>query len=536
MRRFVILVGGLAVAAGCKTRDYAEMPAVPVYTDLGAFSVPISTENAEAQRYFDQGMRLTYAFNHGEAIRAFGEAARLDPNCAICHWGIALASGPNINWPMDSLSGVAAWEALKNAERFSSHANEREQALIQALGARYAEVPPAQRASLDSAYAKAMAEVAARFPDDHEVATLYAEALMDLRPWAYWEPDGKPAPQTEIILAQLERVIAADSSHPGACHYFIHAVEAVAPERAVPCAERLAQEMPGAGHLVHMPAHIYIRVGRYADAITHNEHATHVDSVFAASERPSMVYAGLYIPHNHHFLGFAALLAGRSALALQAARETVAKAPVAALAVMPDFQGMAAFEHSLLLKFGRFDEVLAKPMPPAELPVARAVAYYSRGTALAATSKGGGDSARALVDSIAALGSGLPAGTAKRVVEIAQHSLAGEIAARSKQWRDAETHFRAAMAIEDQLAYMEPPWWIEPVRHALGAVLLNAGKAREAEKIYREDLVRFPQNGWALYGLWQSLRAQGKPEAAKAEAEFKQAWAGADVQLTASHF
>ena len=533
MRRIVMTVIGLSLAAGCRPDPGPSTGAVPLYDNLGRFSVPISTENARAQQYFDQGMRLTYGFNHAEAIRAFQEAARLDSRCAICHWGIALAYGPNINWPMDSASGALAWTALKEAERLAAGANPREQALIEALSVRYAEVPPANRAGLDSAYATAMAGVVVKFPDDLEAATLHAEALMDLRPWAYWEKDGTPAPQTERLVSQLEKVIAADSTHPGACHYFIHAVEAVAPARALPCAERLAELMPGAGHLVHMPAHIYVRVGRYADAIEQNQHATHVDSVYAAAERPSMVYAGLYIPHNHHFLGFAALLAGQSAAAIESARLTVAKAPVAALQALPEFQPMAAFEHIVLLKFGRWEDVLALPAPPTDLPVAWAVAMYGRGTALAATGKA--EAAAAHSDSIAAVGTRLPDGIARSIVEIAQHSLAGELAARRKQWRVAETHFRAAMAIEDQLPYMEPPWWIEPVRHALGAALLSGGRARQAETVYREDLQRFPANGWALYGLWQSLRAQRSPDATQAEADFKQAWSAADVQLSTSH-
>lgn len=525
---------GLLAAAGCGGEVRSETPAVPLYDNLGAFSVPISSRNPRAQQYFDQGMRLTYAFNHAEAIRSFQEALRLDPDCAICHWGVALGYGPNINWPMDSASGVLAWQAIQNAKRLSSKANAREQALIAALATRYAEVPPANRAGLDSAYATAMGDVADQYPDDLEAATLRAEALMDLRPWSYWEADGSPAPQTDLIVRSLERVIAVDSTHPGACHFYIHAVEAVAPERAVACAERLAELMPGAGHLVHMPAHIYIRVGRYADAIERNVHATHADSVFVAGERPSLVYAGLYIPHNHHFLGFAAMLAGRSQVALSSGRETVAKAPVEAMRQMPDFQPMLAFEHSLLLKFGRWDELLALPLPATDVPVARATALYARGTALAATGKGA--EATGLVDSVAALGSALPQGIAKSIVSIAQHSLAGELAARAKRWGEAETHFRAAARIEDGLMYMEPPWWIEPVRHALGATLLRAGKAREAEVVYREDIKRFPGNGWALYGLWQSLKAQGSKDAAAAEAEFRKAWAGADVELTTARF
>lgn len=531
MRRFRSLFGGIALALACGSGESGGTREVMLYPDLGSLHVPISTRNESAQQYFDQGMRLTYAFNHGEAIRSFERAADLDPDCAICRWGVALAHGPNINWPMDSASGIAAWRALKDAERLAPDASERERALIQALDSRYLENPPGRRGALDSSYATAMAELASRYPDDLEIATLYAEALMNLRPWAYWEGVGKPAPGTGIILSQLEKVIAADSSHPGACHFYIHAVEAVEPAKALPCAERLASLMPGAGHLVHMPAHIYLRVGRYGDAIARNEHATHVDSTFAATEQPSLVYAGLYIPHNHHFLGFAAMLAGSSAKAVPAARQTVAKSPVEALKQLPEFQPMAAFLHLTLAKFGRWDEVLALPLPTPELPVALATAEYARGTALAATGKAG--EATALIDSIRERGAGLPAGVARRIVEIARHMLAGEVAARQNRWGVAETQFRAAMAIEDQLPYMEPPWWIEPVRHALGSVLLAGGKAKAAEQVYREDLTRFPANGWSLYGVWQSLLAQKSPKAAEAEAEFRKAWTGADVEADA---
>jgi hypothetical protein len=263
---------------------------VPLYTDLGAHHVAISTKVPAAQQYFDQGMRLVYGFNHGEAIRAFVEAARRDPDCAICHWGASLAAGPHVNAPMDSAGGVLAWQHLQKAQSLKSKASARERAFIDALVTRYTSSPLADRSRLDSAYARAMADVVRRYPNDLDAATLYAEALMDLRPWDYWTKDGKPHPGTNIVIAQLERVMTADPRHPGACHYYIHAVEAVAPEKAVACAERLAALMPGAGHIVHMPAHIYIRVGRYADAIESNIHAVHADETYIAGEKPTGLY------------------------------------------------------------------------------------------------------------------------------------------------------------------------------------------------------------------------------------------------------
>lgn len=532
MRRLALL--GFALApplAGCGQ----PAPTVRLFDDLGSFHVPISTAVPAAQAYFDQGMRLTYAFNHGEAVRSFEEAARLDPGCAICHWGAALALGPNINMPMDTAAEAEALAALERARARQDGASERERALIDALATRYGPPDPAARSQRDSAYARAMAAVAARFPDDHEAATLLADALMNLRPWDYWEGPDRPYPGTDVIVAQLERVIARDSVHPGACHLYIHAVEAVAPERALPCAERLAAVMPGAGHLVHMPAHIFIRVGRYDDAIEHNQHATHADSTFAALERPSLVYATIYVPHNFHFLGFAATLAGRSGLAIRAARDAAARVPPEAALEQPELaQPVLAFEHLTLLKFGRWPELLALPVPPAGLPVARALVDYTRGTALAAT--GRATEAASLVDSVRAMAATVPEGIARSIMEIAWHSLAGEVAHRDERWNEAERHFRAAVAIEDGLGYMEPPWWVEPVRHPLGEVLLRAGKPAAAEAVFREDLARFPKNCWSLAGLWQSLAAQRRPGAAAAATELRTACATADVEIARAHF
>ena len=524
---------GLGIALlviGC-ARTPVPRPTVPLYHDLGSLTVPISTKVPLAQQYFDQGVRLSYAFNHAEAIRSFEQAARLDPRCAICHWGIALALGPNINAPMDSASGVEAWTELERARALRSHANPRERALIDALGARYRPNPSPDRAALDSGYAVAMGRVANDFPDDPEAATLYAEALMDLRPWDYWGGPGRPRPGTATIARTLERVLAADSTHPGACHLYIHLYEATEPARALPCAERLAALMPGAGHIVHMPAHIYVRIGRYADAIAHNQHATHADSAFAASERVSPAYALLYVPHNFHFLGFAAMLAGQADVAIEAGRRTVETMPRDGAAGVPEFQPLLAFHQLMLLKFGRWKELIDLPLPDSTLPVARAVAEYARGTALAATGRVG--EAKGLLGAIGRRSAGL-SGVASGIVSIAGHSLAGEIAARTRQWPSAERELRAAMAIEDGFTYMEPPWWIEPVRQPLGALLLAAGKAAAAETVYREDLARFPKNVWSLVGLERSLRAQGRKDPA-VEAEVRAAVALAGEAVAGSH-
>jgi tetratricopeptide (TPR) repeat protein len=522
-------VGGVRDASATLAVDTV----VPLYTNLGEHTYPISTTNPQAQRYFDQGIRLTYAFNHAEAIRAYTEAARLDPSCAMCQWGIALAHGPNINAPMSEEGGREAVAAVRRAQALANGATPVERALIEALSRRYSAAPDARRPSLDSAYATAMGEVAARFPEDQEAATLYAEALMDLRPWSYWTRDGQPEPGTREILASLEGVLARNPNHPGACHFYIHAVEAAHPELAVPCAERLAGLMPGAGHLVHMPAHIYIRVGRWNDAITHNEHAVHVDEEYIADQRPTGVYPLAYYPHNYHFLSFAATMAGRSRQAITAARAVVERVDPAVAREVPELQGLIPYHHLVLMTFGRWEDVLALPVPAEDLPFSRAMAEYARGVAHAA----GGDAAaaqRSLGDVRATLAA-TTAEPARTVLEIASHALAGEIAHRKGRHDEAIAQLTEAMELEDGLIYMEPPFWHSPVRHALGAALLEAGRPAEAEALYLEDLRRFPENGWSLHGLAASLRAQGR-DASEVERRFADAWNQADVTLASSRF
>ena len=505
----------------------------PLLDGLGDLHHPISTTDTLAQRYFDQGLRLAYAFNHGEAIRSFEEAARLDPSCAMCYWGKALALGPNINAPMDTAAARQAYAALQRARSVAARATARERAYIDALAARYAAEPSAERAPLDAAYAAAMREVARRAPDDPDAATLFAEALMDTSPWDYWQADGSPKPATREILSALERALARNPNHPGACHYYIHAVEAVYPERAVACAERLAALMPAAGHIVHMPGHIYIRVGRYNDAIQANVHAVHADETYIAERRPEGVYPAGYYPHNYHFLAFAATLAGRSAEAVEAARATVRHTPVDVARQVPESQLQLAYSHLTLAKFGRWDDVLREPLPPADLRVASGLAHYSRGLAFAA--RGRWTDAQAALDSVTRAAADVGQGPSDAVLDIATHALRGEIAARRGQLEAAVGHYRTAMTLEDGLGYMEPPYWHTPVRHQLGAVLLQAGRAREAEALYREDLRRFPENGWSLAGLRQSLIAQRKSaEADTVGRRFVTAWQKADVPLTTS--
>ena len=380
-----------------------------------------------------------------------------------------------------------------------------------------------------------MREVARGYPDDVDAATIYAEAAMDLSPWVYWNADGSPRPGTSEVLAALERVLTHNPNHPGACHYYIHLVEAVYPERAVACAERLAALMPAAGHIVHMPGHIYIRVGRFNDAVEANIHAVHADETYIADQRPQGIYPLAYYPHNYPFMAFAATMAGRSAQAIDAARNVVRNVPVDVAAVVPELQLLVPFAHLTFASFGRWDEVLAEPAPPASLRFPTAMVYYARSVALAA--KGRRTDASAALDSLRAIAAGVTASPHKEVLQIAVEALLGEIHARRGLTEGAIRHFRAAMAIEDGLSYMEPPYWHYPIRHSLGAALLSASRAAEAEAVYREDLKRFPENGWSLFGLRQGLAAQGKTaEADEVARRLETAWRRADVRLTGSRF
>ena len=509
---------------------------VLLYTNLGAHHKRISTRVPATQQYFDQGLRLVYGFNHAEAIRSFTRAAELDPSCAMCYWGIALAYGPHVNAPMDSASGVAAYAAAQKALGLTSHATASERAYIEAVAQRYEADPPADRARLDTVYSRAMGQVANTYPKDLDAATLYAESLMDLRPWNYWRPGGTPYPGTKEIVRRLEGVLSRNPNHPGACHYYIHAVEAVNPKAAVPCAERLARLMPGEGHMVHMPAHIYIRVGRWNDAIQANQHAIHTDEVFIEGQHPMGVYPLAYYPHNIHFLAFASTMAGRSAQAIEAANTLTSKVNLDAARQVGLLQEMLPYHVLTLTTFGKWDGVLAESLPPEDIRFSYAMAYYARGVAHAA--KGQWAEAQAALDTVTAINAATPDGAdGKTALSIAVHALSGEIATRRGDSDAGINHFREAAKIEDAGLYFEPPKWYYPIRHSLGAALVKAGKNAEAEKVYREDLRRFPENGWSQFGLAQALRAQGKnTEADAAEAGFRRAWASTDVTLTASRF
>ncbi|HZR79501.1 MAG TPA: hypothetical protein VFD92_00265 [Candidatus Binatia bacterium] len=540
--RAAALIAAAAAAATARAADDADARPVPLFENLGQYHRAVTTKSPEAQRYFDQGLRLYYGFNLPEATRAFQEAARLDPDCAMAWWGVGLAAGPNYNSPIDPERNQRALGAVAKAKQ-ANEASRLEREYVAALATRYSADPAADRQALDRAYADAMRDLARRHPDDLDAATLHAESMMDLRPWDLWSNDGEPRPGTEEIVAILEGVIRRDPKHPGAHHFYIHAVEASRhPERGLASADALGGLVPGAGHLVHMPSHIYMRVGRYADATEANRKAVAVDRDYIAREKPTGEYPMMYYPHNLDFLWAAASMEGRSADAIRAANDVAGEAPVEMLRQMPDLEGIPVTPELVLVRFGRWDEVLASDPPPADLVYATALHQYARGMAL--VRKGRLDDAAEELRRLQAATDAMPperivmqVNSAKKVLGVASHVLAGELAAARGDTDQAVRDLKEAVALQDGLRYMEPPPWYFPVRQALGAVLLSAGRAKEAEAVYREDLARNPDNGWALYGLSKSLAAQGDEAGARdARARFDKSWARADVTLEASVF
>lgn len=538
------------VLCGCtasRPTEPAQAVAPPyLFDNLGSLSRTASAV-PQAQQYFDQGLRLTYGFNHQAAGFAFAEAARLDPDCAMCVWGQALVLGPNINLPMPAEAAAPAHAFAQRALAMKGKAP-ADRALIEALALRYADPAPADRKALDLAYANAMREVARRFPDDDDAATLFAESLMDLSPWAYWTPEGKPTEHAEEIVASLERVLARNPEHIGAIHYYIHAVEAShGPERAEPYADRLAALSPGAGHLVHMPAHVYIRVGRYHDATVINIAATKADAAFLDfCSGSNGVYPLGYVPHNWHFAAMSAGLEGASAMAMHAAEQTAQRTDRVQMAseALSFMQGYLVTPLYTQVRFGRWGDLLAQDAALVDLPYPRAIWHFARGMARLrqgdreqAAGELGALQALAKDPALAKVALSLSENRAATVVAIAEALLRGELALASGRRQAGLAALRKAAALEDGLAYTEPPDWPLPIRPYLGAALLAAGRAAEAEKAFAEDLARFPDNGWSLTGLAQAQRAQGKRTAAKAtDARLAKAWQWADVKLTAARF
>jgi tetratricopeptide (TPR) repeat protein len=515
----------------------------PRLQNLGSHTFKVTTKSARAQQFVNQGINLTYGFNHAEAGRAFAEAARLDPSCAMAYWGQALVLGPNINAAMAPDDELKALALVQKALSLARGVSQRERDYIDALAKRYSGKADGRQAG-DRAFADAMRALTKKYPRDLDAATIFAEALMDLRPWNYWTRDGQPHEGTGEAIASLERVFAANPKHPGALHYWIHLWEPTKdPERAEKEADRLLPLMPGAGHIIHMPAHIYLRVGRYADVVSSNQRAVTADEDYIAQCRAQGMYPLGYYPHNIHFVWLGSTMSGQSRLAIESARKAASAVAAATPEQLPSVQGFLVVPYYALVRFGRWDEIIAEPKPAYDSLFTRGMWHFARGSAYAA--KGQADNARqelAALQSIArdpelAKVPQFSLNSAGAIVRIAVEVLSGDLAARQKQFDVAIAHFDRAVRLEDGLTYTEPPDWHAPIRHWLGAVLLEAGRPAEAEVVYWEDLKRHRENGWGLFGLQQALLAQGrKDEAALVEQRLKKAWARADVTLTASRF
>jgi len=521
----------------------ADKPGAPVFQGLGTHHHAISTRNKKTQMLFDQGVKLLFGFNHAEAIRSFREAARLDPKCAMCWWGVGFALGPNINLPMQDDAVKPAMQALAQARAREKFASPEERQWIEALATRYTNDPKAPRAPLDEAFAQAMGKIWHEHPNDLDAGTFYAEAMMDTQPWDYWQNDGlTPKGHALEIVSTLEGIIRRAPNHPGALHLYIHAVEATTtPERAEAAADRLEKLMPGAGHIVHMPSHIYYRVGRFADAVHVNEAAATVDEQYIATCHAQGFYPVGYYGHNIHFVWTSSEMLGRYQAAIDAARRLNKAVGPDAAKLSPQVQLYFFTPVATLLRFGKWDAVLAEPLPADDLKLDLAIAHLARGFAYA--NKGDTANAQAERAALAALvtdktlASYAPIIPSVALAQISLDELDGEIARTSGNLDAAIADFTRAAAEEHALPYTEPPYMHQPVSHLLGAALLQAKRAKEAEAVYRESLTSYRLDGWALYGLAQALEAQGKTaEATQARAEFAKVWQLADTTLVSSRF
>jgi tetratricopeptide (TPR) repeat protein len=515
----------------------------PVFNGLGSHKRKITTQSRQAQKYFDQGLNFYFGFNHSAAIRSFTEAARLDPECAMAHWGIALANGPHINNPVvPPPAAQAAWSEMLLARTNANHASPVEQALIEALARRYANPQPEERGPLDLAYADAMREVWHRFARDPDVGVLFAEALMDLRPWDQWTPEGKPQPGTEEILATLDAVLRLDKKNPFANHLYIHAVEASPnPERALPMANRLGKLQPGLAHNVHMPSHIYIRTGLWQDAVESNLRAVSADARYRDTMGPATGLLPAYVAHNDHMLAYAAMMSGQSQLALAHIQSMVANLPTEFVDQYSFIaEAWLAMPLEVQVRFGRWDDVLAAPEIPAKYTFSHAFRFAARGITYGA--KGDTAAARKEQSVFVAAAKAVPSSElaggnipCQSILEVVSPMLEGEILVREGKIDEGIAKLREAVKSEDALRYDEPPGWLIPVRHSLGATLMRLGRFSEAEKVYREDLLRHPNNGWSLFGLAEALERQQKTdEARSARKQFNRAWRKADITIHSS--
>jgi tetratricopeptide (TPR) repeat protein len=519
-----------------------EHPAAParqavLMPGLGDVHHAISTKNPEAQKFFDQGLALIWAFNHDEALLAFQRAAELDPDCPMAYWGIALAVGPNYNDPEPDLNREkTAWDAVQHGLALASHASPAEIAYLTVLSTRYTAEPKPNLKQFAIFYKTAMGELIKKYPDDLDAAVLYAESAMDLNPWQLWTADGKPAEGTEEIVATLESVLKRDPNHIGANHFYIHAVEASPhPERALASADRLAKLAPAAGHLVHMPGHIYIRTGDYAGAVRANEEAASVDRQYIDNFHVTGMYPAMYYNHNLHFLAIAASMEGRFVEANNTATLLVANA-APLFKDIPMVEAFLPTRMLVLVRFHRWDEVLKLPEPDAAALTARALWHFSRGMAFAQNSKtyDADYERRALFASANMVPEDATFGFnhSRDILNLAAHLLEGHISLARVSIPAAVEHFQKGVQIEDALRYDEPPDWYIPARESLGRAFMTANQYDAAEKVFREELARHPHSGRALYGLWQCLKAEGKkPEAKQAELDFRAAWKSADVKL-----
>lgn len=511
----------------------------PLLEGIGPLHLPISTDVPLAQKYFDQALTLAFGFNHAEAVRSFREAARQDPTCGMCYWGVALALGPNINAPMAAEAIPEAWAAVQQALVLRDQQTPREQAYIDAISTRYSPAGE-DRAALDLVYAGAMQRLVERFPQDHTARTLMAEALMDISPWAYWNDDTSPGPHTEKLVAALEQVIAEKPDHPGALHLYIHVMEQYYPAKAEVVADLLGSLVPVAGHLVHMPSHIYLRVGRYHDAVIANSKAAASDENYIAQCNAQGLYPAAYYPHNIHFLWYSAMMEGRRELALASAHKLRDRVPLEMAKMMGSVQQFLAVPSYTYVRFGLWEQALAEAPPPADLPLAQAMWHYAHGMAYASTERL--SQAQQSLAELQLLQSnrtldalvvrqGHP--VAPTLLNIATHLVAARIA--QLQGYDAKElgQLTQAVAAQDSLPYTEPPFWHFPVRQALASAQLRQGEPAAAAATYREDLVKFPRNGWSLHGL---LQAQPQAaDVAELTEELQIAWKYSDIEPTAGY-
>ena len=511
-----------------------DQPTAPLLEGIGSLHFPITTTNPLAQKYFDQALTLAYGFNHAEAVRSFKEAARLDPTCGICWAGAALALGPNINAPMAPTAVAPAWQAIQQAQALKDFENEVERAYIDTIATRYSE-EGSDRAALDVVYAGAMAGLVAQYPDDLNARTLYAESLMDLMPWEYWQDDGTPSSdQTLTLVEQLEHVMAIDENHPGAIHLYIHAMERFEPEKAEAGADRLLNLVPVAGHLVHMPSHIYLRVGRYADAVDANARAAMADEDYIAQCNAQGLYPAAYYPHNIHFLWYAAMMEGRKALAVDSALKLAEKVPMDMAAQMGALQSYIAVPVYTYVRFGMWQEVLDLPMPADNLPFALAMSHYGRGLAQAALGNLEGASTELAAlqdlagqDRLRLLNMRRP-GVVSDLTGIAESLVRARIA-RDQGNASAElAALQQAVAHQDALPYTEPPLWHYPVRQTLGEAQIRAGEFSAAKETFAEDLIHFPANPWSLFGLESAQRQLGE-NVGELTDQREHAWRNSDI-------